>query len=115
MGETNWLDADQQHAWRQFLQMQTQLRSRISRQLKAEQNLSEADYEVLVCLSETPSGRLRPYELGQFTLWETSRLSHHFSRMVERGLVTREACPTDQRGALIALTEQGRAAIEQAA
>src|SRR6478752_3840032 len=115
MGETQWLDADEQHAWRQFLQMQSQLRSRISKQLKAEQGLSEADYEVLVHLSEEPSGRLRPYELGKYTLWETSRLSHHLSRMVERGLVTREVCPTDQRGALIALTDLGRTTIEQAA
>ena len=35
--------------------------------------------------------------------------------MQNRGLIRREPCPTDQRGAVVVITEQGRALIEQAA
>ena len=35
--------------------------------------------------------------------------------MQNRGLVRREPCATDQRGALVVLTERGRALIEKAA
>ena len=48
-------------------------------------------------------------------LWSKSRLSRHISRMEERGLVTRENCATDARGAIIVLTDGGMRAIEAAA
>jgi len=95
--------------------MQQRLTRQVARDLQHETGLSAADYEVLVQLSEAPSGRLRAFELGGVTQWEKSRLSHHISRMVDRGLVKREACPTDNRGAFIVMTAAGRKAIEAAA
>jgi DNA-binding MarR family transcriptional regulator len=35
--------------------------------------------------------------------------------MAQRGLVARETCPTDSRGAFVVLTDAGRRAIESAA
>lgn len=95
--------------------MQGRLRSRLGSRLQRETGLSEADYEVLVNLSEAPGGRLRPSEIGGATNWEKSRISHHVRRMEARGLVKRTACPTDRRGALVALTAAGRRAIGDAA
>jgi DNA-binding MarR family transcriptional regulator len=95
--------------------MQGQLRNRVGSRLQRETGLSDADYEVLVHLTESPGGRLRPSEIGGVTLWEKSRISHHVSRMVDRGLVKRMACPTDSRGSLVAITAAGRRAIERAA
>ena len=37
------------------------------------------------------------------------------SRMAARGLVTRRRCPSDQRGAFVVVTAEGRGAIEAAA
>jgi len=54
-------------------------------------------------------------ELAAALHWERSRLSHHVKRMETRGLVGREECADDGRGAFVVLTGQGRAAIEQAA
>jgi DNA-binding MarR family transcriptional regulator len=95
--------------------MKNGLTRRVARDLQQETGLSAADYEVLVQLSEAPNGRLRPYELGGVTQWEKSRLSHHITRMVDRGLVKREACATDSRGAFVVMTAAGRKAIEAAA
>jgi DNA-binding MarR family transcriptional regulator len=112
---TEWLNPQEQRAWRTFIQVQSKLRHRVGRQTHRDTGLSEADYEVLVNLSEAPDGRLRAFELGRATEWEKSRLSHHVTRMAERGLVARESCPTDTRGAVLAITPAGRSAIESAA
>jgi DNA-binding MarR family transcriptional regulator len=48
-------------------------------------------------------------------LWSQSRLSHHISRMEQRGLVRREECESDARGSVVVLTEEGLHTIEQAA
>ena len=95
--------------------MQGELRNRVASRLQRETGLSEADYEVLVNLSEAPGGRLRPTDLGGATRWEKSRISHHVTRMEARGLVRRMPCPTDTRGALVVMTPAGRRAIERAA
>jgi DNA-binding MarR family transcriptional regulator len=112
---TRWLDEDEQRAWRAFLRMQGQLAARLNRQLQSDSGLSLADYAVLAQLSESPEGRLRPYELQRDLEWEQSRLSHHLARMQRRGHVRREECTVDGRGAFIALTDAGRAAIDTAA
>ncbi len=97
----------------QFMQMQ--LEAALGRQLAAESDLSLADYVVLVALTDQPDGRLRLFELGQAIGWEKSRLSHHVARMAGRGLLAKEACDSDRRGAFVIATPQGRKAIEAAA
>ena len=112
---TRWLDDDEQHAWRAFVRMQARLAAELNRQLQATANLSLADYEVLVQLTDAAEERLRPYELQKALDWEQSRLSHHLSRMQRRDLVRREDCDDDGRGAYIVLTDAGRRAIISAA
>ncbi|WP_433345169.1 MarR family winged helix-turn-helix transcriptional regulator [Microtetraspora malaysiensis] len=113
--DARWLDADEQRAWRAYLSMQGRLAAALNRQLQLESGLSLADYEVLVHLTDTPEARLRPYELQWALQWEQSRLSHHLTRMRRRGLVEREECSEDGRGAFVVLTEKGRQAITAAA
>ncbi|WP_328393449.1 MarR family winged helix-turn-helix transcriptional regulator [Nocardia sp. NBC_00416] len=115
MTETRWLDEREGRAWRGYLMMHARLLARLNRQLQNDSGLSLSDFEVLVHLTDLPEPRMRVGELGQVMQWEKSRLSHHLGRMQRRGLVRRDDCPDDARGAFIALTEQGRAAIEQAA
>lgn len=110
-----WLDPQEQRAWRSFLSMHTQLMAQLRRSLVQGSGLSDADYEVLVHLSEAPDDRLRVFELVRALQWEKSRLSHQLRRMEQRGLLERSECPTDGRGAFVALTGEGRAAIESAA
>jgi DNA-binding MarR family transcriptional regulator len=91
------------------------LTARLNRLLQADCGLSLPEYEVLVQLSEAPRGKLRPFQLGLALDWEQSRLSHMLSRMGRRGFVVRQDCAGDRRGAEVALTAAGRAAIESAA
>jgi DNA-binding MarR family transcriptional regulator len=113
--QTRWLTAREQRAWRAYLHMQSRLAAELNRRLQSSSGLSTADYDVLVRLSEANEGRLRSFELGRDLQWEQSRLSHQLTRMQRRGLVTRQECTEDRRGAFVVLTDSGRTAIEQAA
>ena len=95
--------------------MRTLLDLQIARDLSRDSGLSEADYDVLSTLSEKPGSRWRARDLAAQLLWSTSRLAHHVGRMEQRGLVTRQPYADDARGALISLTEHGRATLERAA
>jgi DNA-binding MarR family transcriptional regulator len=112
---TRWLTEEEQRAWRGLLRMTAQLNARANRLLLQEYGISLADYEVLVALSEAPEGQLRVFEVADALAWEQSRVSHQLARMQRRGLITREGCATDARGAFAVLTTAGRAAIERAA
>jgi DNA-binding MarR family transcriptional regulator len=112
---SRWLTEEEQRAWRGLLRMTSQLNARMNRQLQDEYGISLADYEVLVALSEAPEGRLRVFEVADALAWEQSRVSHQLARMQRRGLITREGCATDARGAFAVLTTVGRTAIERAA
>ncbi|MEU6179783.1 MarR family winged helix-turn-helix transcriptional regulator [Streptomyces coeruleorubidus] len=116
MGETvRWLTPEEQHAWRSFVRLHEKLSGRLSRLIQAESKLSAADFVVLVHLTDVPEGRQRYQDLARALEWEKSRMSHHIARMAGRGLVVREDCPDDGRGAFVVITETGRAAIEAAA
>ncbi|MDU0304168.1 MarR family winged helix-turn-helix transcriptional regulator, partial [Streptomyces sp. PAL114] len=54
-------------------------------------------------------------DLTKLVEWEKSRMSHQVGRMVKRGLVAKEECPDDGRGAFIVATPAGYQAIEDAA
>jgi DNA-binding MarR family transcriptional regulator len=112
---SQWLTDEEQRAWRGLVQMTSRLDARLNRELQQSSGLSLADYDVLVLLTEAPDGRLRMFQLVDDLQWEQSRLSHHIARMQRRGLVAREECTTDKRGAFVVLTDAGRDAIEKAA
>ncbi len=115
MSEPRWLNEDETRAWRGFLRLHQVLRAELERELTRDAGLSLADYEVLVALSEAEGRRLRMWALASILQWSRSRLSHQVSRMQDRGLLRREDCLTDARGAFATLTSAGLAAIEAAA
>ena len=113
--ETPWLDDAQQRVWRAWLAMGSRLPAALNRQLQRDSDLSLQDFDVLVQLTDAGDGRVRVSALAAALGWERSRLSHHVTRMQRRGLVVREECGDDGRGAFVVLTPAGRTAIEQAA
>ena len=115
MASPRWLTTPQERAWRRYRRMRTLLDLQITRDLHRDSGLSEADYDVLSTLSERSEGCWRARDLVAELLWSTSRLAHHVGRMEQRGLVARQPCADDARGALISLTRQGRAILRKAA
>ncbi|QEU90172.1 MarR family winged helix-turn-helix transcriptional regulator [Streptomyces kanamyceticus] len=110
-----WLNPEQKAAWDSFIRMQETLIGRLSRRVQADSHMSAADYLVLVSLTERGGGRMRFLDLANSVEWEKSRMSHQVRRMTNRGLVSKEECPDDGRGAFIVATPAGYKAIEEAA
>ena len=115
MEPTRWLTPTEDRAWRAWLAMTERLRAQIARDLLVDSGLSDADYMVLVHLSEAEGRRVRMNDLAARLNWSKSRLSHQLARMQARGLVEREECPSDARGAFAVLGACGLAEIERAA
>ncbi len=111
--ERVWLTDKQQALWRNYLAVRTRLQAAMNRQLQRDCGLSLSEYEVLVALSER--GPLRVFELADVLGWEQSRLSHQLRRMRTRGLAVRRGSDDDRRGAVVELTDQGRAGLRAAA
>jgi DNA-binding MarR family transcriptional regulator len=112
---TRWLTAEEDRAWRAWLAMTERLRAQVARDLLVDSGLSDADYVVLVNLSEADDHRVRMNDLAARLNWSKSRLSHQLARMQARGLVERAECPSDARGAFAVLAPAGLAEIERAA
>lgn len=112
--EPNWLNPQEDRAWRAFQHAHHQLDVHLNRRLHAS-GLSGVDYEVLAVLSGHDGDRMPAHELCTTLGWEKSRVSHQVRRMEKEGLITREPNPEDARSTLVRLLPAGRAAIERAA
>ncbi|WP_116995802.1 MarR family winged helix-turn-helix transcriptional regulator [Desertimonas flava] len=115
MERVEWLTEREERAWRALQFMQMRLDGELARQLATDSALSYPDYRVLVALTDRPDGRLRLFELAAVLGWEKSRASHHVARMTSRGLVDKEPCDDDRRGAFVVITERGRRELADAA
>jgi DNA-binding MarR family transcriptional regulator len=115
MSEPRWLSAEEQRAWRSYIESSKVLIDTLDRQLQRDADMPHAYYEILVRLSEAEDRALRMSELADRTLSSRSRLSHAVARLEERGWVVREDCATDRRGQIARLTDAGYATLAAAA
>jgi DNA-binding MarR family transcriptional regulator len=113
--KTRWLSADEQQAWRTFLNACRMLFGAVEGQLQQDSGIPHGYYEILVRLSEAPGRALRMSQLAEASTSSKSRLSHAVARLEERGWIERTICPTDRRGQVARLTDQGFAVLEAAA
>jgi len=112
---TESLDAERMACWRAYIESSQRLFTRLEDDLRADSDLSFADYHVLVLLSEAPGQRLRMGELADRLVFSPSRLTYQVTTMQKRGLVAKEACPADRRGSEAVLTAAGLLALREAA
>jgi len=113
--DPRWLDAEQQAAWRAYLDGTRMLFSELDRQLEAGAGMSLTDYELLVRLSEAPGHRLRMRDLADATLSTRSGVTRAVTRAEKAGWVRRVECEDDRRGMNAELTEQGLAKLAASA
>jgi len=113
--DPRWLSDTEQATWRRLLCFLARLDEALDRQLQADAGMPHAYYQVLAMLSEAPGRRLRMSQLARLSLSSPSRLSHAVARLEEKGWVRRDPHPSDRRGALAVLTDDGYAALAAAA
>jgi DNA-binding MarR family transcriptional regulator len=81
----------------------------------AEHGLAGGDFDVLATLRRSgPPYRLTPGELSRSTMVTTGGMTKRLDRLESQRLIRREPDPSDRRGRLIALTDEGRALIDRA-
>ena len=95
-------------SWRAFLVAHAATVGAIERELAAEGVVPLTWYDVLVALWEAPDHRLRLHELAREVVLSRSGLTRLVDRLEAAGLLRREACPDDRRGAYAVLTHEGR-------
>jgi DNA-binding MarR family transcriptional regulator len=112
--QPQWLDAQEQHAWRQYLRATRLLEAALDHDLQT-QGLQLSEYEIISMLSEQPDRRLRMSQMAELVVQSRSRLTHTAGRLEKRGWVHREACLGDRRGVELVLTDAGHAEINRMA
>jgi len=100
-------------AWRTFLKAHATIIDLIERDLLAAKRPPLSTYDVLIELYEAPEHRLRMHELAERVVLSRSGLTRLVDRLETEGLLTRDRCGTDRRGAYAVITEQGIEALHQ--
>jgi DNA-binding MarR family transcriptional regulator len=93
--------------WRRFLSAHARLERLLDEELRAEHDLSLAEYDALLQLAEAPGRRMRMHRLADEVLLSRSGVTRLIDRLVRDGSVERDSCVTDARGAEAVLTETG--------
>ena len=96
-------------AWIRLNRARERVLGAIEQDLKAAECPPLAWYDVLLELSRSAEGRLRPLEIEKLTLLAQYNLSRLLDRLEKEALVTREPCADDARGQWVVITEKGRA------
>jgi DNA-binding MarR family transcriptional regulator len=101
-------------AWRGMLQVHARVTRQLDAQMRAEHGLSVSAYEVLMFLADAPDHRLRMSEIADRVLLSRSGLTRLVERLEREGLLERADCPSDARGSLAVLTDEGMSRLAQA-
>jgi DNA-binding MarR family transcriptional regulator len=100
--------AAQMSAWALLLSANSRLLERIETSLAAADLPPLAWYDVLWELEKAPDGRLRMHEIADHTVLSRSNLTRLADRLENAGLIEREICADDRRGAYCVITRAGR-------
>ena len=101
-------------AWRGLLRTSVRLRRELGDRMTRDTALTLADYDILLALAGSESGRMRMAELADISLQPRSSLTRLVDDLERRGHVRRERSAADGRGADAILTTEGRAAFRKA-
>ncbi len=112
---TRWLSPAEQDTWRAFLDATRVLQTALDAQLQRDADMPHGYYEILVRLSDVPERTMRMRDLAEATSSSRSRLTHAVDKLEQRGWVRRQDCPSDKRGQLAVLTDEGFRVLAEAA
>jgi DNA-binding MarR family transcriptional regulator len=114
MVEHGVVDEHRVEAWRALITAHAEAIGAIAAEMERSAGLPLSSYDVLVALSETPGHRLRMHELARAVILSRSGLTRLVDRLERQGLLVRDRCGTDRRGAYAVLTAAGQEALDRA-
>jgi DNA-binding MarR family transcriptional regulator len=101
------LDERELRAWRGMLRAHAALTKALDTDLDAAHDLPLSSYEVLMYLNDAEGRRMRMRDLAASVILSRSGLTRLADRLEREGLIRRESCPSDARGAFAVLTPAG--------
>lgn len=101
------LDSARNSLWRLFLTAHTRLVEQVEQDFRQAGLPTFEWYDVLVALKQAPDQRLRLSELAEVLLVNRTNVTRLVDRLEKTGLIRREACKGDRRGAFAVLAEAG--------
>jgi DNA-binding MarR family transcriptional regulator len=101
------LDDRELRAWRGLLRVHATLSKALDNQLDAEHDLPLTSYEVLKYLADAEEQKMRMCDLASSVILSRSGLTRLVDRLERDGLLVRESCASDARGAFAKLTPAG--------
>ncbi len=107
------LDGGREAAWRSLLTAHAIVVEKIERGLLEAGLPPLGWYDVLLELHAAPGCRLRMHELARAVVLSRSGLTRLVDRLEGAGLLRREPCPDDRRGAYAVLTLEGEATLRR--
>jgi DNA-binding MarR family transcriptional regulator len=106
--ETGNLDERELRAWRGLLRVHASLSKALDAELDREHGLPLTSYEVLLYLAEAEGEKMRMCDLASSVILSRSGLTRLVDRLERDGLLVRESCASDARGAFAKLTPAGQ-------
>src|SRR3954462_3663631 len=101
------LDDAELRAWRGLLRVHASLSKALDAELEAEHGLPLTSYEVLLYLADAEGEKMRMCDLASSVILSRSGLTRLVDRLERDGLLVRESCASDPRGAFAKLTPAG--------
>ena len=108
------LSAAELAVWVRLLQAHAALAHELDANLRAAHGLPLTEFEILLWLTRGACERMRMAALADSVLLSPSGLSRAVERLQARGLVRRDRCTDDRRGAYATLTTAGVALFQAA-
>ena len=100
--------------WIRFLATHSAITRELEARLMGAHGLTLSDYDVLVQLARAPERKLRNIELAKAVVLTRSGVTRLVDGLEKDGLVRRASCPSDKRGTLVSLTDEGLARLRAA-
>ena len=101
-------------AWRGFLRVHSAVIRDLDAALATAHDMPLTSYEVLLYIDGTRDGRMRMSDLAESVLLSRSGVTRLVDRLEKAGMVRRDTCAEDARGAYAVITRAGRLALADA-
>ncbi|HIK11316.1 MAG TPA: MarR family transcriptional regulator [Oscillatoriaceae cyanobacterium M33_DOE_052] len=101
------LDSAQNSLWKLFLTVHARLVEQVEQDFKQAGLPPFEWYDMLIALKQAPDQKLRLSDLAEVLLVNRTNVTRLADRLEKTGLIRREVCQFDRRGAYAVLTQAG--------
>jgi DNA-binding MarR family transcriptional regulator len=108
------IDDERLHLMGLIVRSHRLLTDRLGRELERDVGIPLVFFDVLINVGAAPEGRITMSRLSNDIALTTGGVTRLVDRMVDAGLVERQACPSDRRSIHVILTPEGRNVLDRA-